>query len=545
MTAAAFRTWCLTKIDSQTCHCRLFSPIHSPIISKKRGGVSITPFTATRRRHTTVDIGRKAALTAVIDIGSNSVRLVVYQAQGRNPLSLFNEKVMCELGRSVGDGGALSDEAIARAIGALRRFAALCKDMGLSQVRTVATAAVRTASNRDEFLREVRVTTGLHVDIISGDEEARLSALGVISAIPEADGVMGDLGGGSVELVRVAAGKVFERASLQLGPFALAGLTAEMQEKRIAKQLADMDWLKLAQGKPFYMVGGAWRALCHLHMHVTHFALPMIHGYQIPVGDLDFLLETVQALNRAAIKAIPNLSERRVPTLPIAIMLLKGIAARMKATVFIASAHGLREGLLYDSLSETVQAEDPLIAACRDEAELEGRFPEHGDILMAWMDPLFVNNEFGDDRRLRHAACLLSDVAWRGHPDFRAQRAVDASLFGNFVGVDSHGRIMIALALNAAYGGENTPPMLQQLSQSLLTKADAKKALSWGLALRLGQRLTAGTARALEQSTMTLRGDAVVLTLSNAHAAHYGEVVDRRLNALADALKLKAKFRVA
>ncbi len=508
--------------------------------------MSITPFTAERRRFASANPGRKADLAGVIDIGSNSVRLVVYQAKGRNPLSLFNEKVMCELGRSVGDSGALSEEAIERAIGALRRFTALCNDMGMavSQVRTVATAAVRAASNRQVFLRDVRQATGLQVDVISGDEEARLSALGVISAIPDADGVMGDLGGGSVELVRIASGKVHERISLPLGPFALSGLSPEAQEKRIHKLLGDVDWLKAAQGKPFYMVGGAWRALCHLHMHVKEFPLPMIHAYKLPAQELDDLLSTVQQLNKPMIKAIPNLSERRVPTLPNAIMLLKGIAGRMKTQALIASAHGLREGLLFDSLPDKIRKEDPLIAACRDEAELEGRFPEHGDILMSWMDPLFARNESEADRRLRLAACLLSDVAWRGHPDFRAQRAIDASLFGNFVGIDSYGRIKIAVALNAAYGGENIPPILQKLVQTLLSKTEARQAQSWGLALRLGQRLTAGTARALEQSTISVRNEDVVLTLSNAHADHYGEVVDRRLKAVAESLKLKPKFRV-
>jgi exopolyphosphatase / guanosine-5'-triphosphate,3'-diphosphate pyrophosphatase len=508
--------------------------------------VSITPFTAERRRHTLADIGGKSNLSGVIDIGSNSVRFVVYQAKGRNPLSLFNEKVMCELGRSVADGGALSVEAIERTIGALRRFTALCKDMGmaLSAVRTVATAAVRAASNSNDFLREVRQATGLQVEVISGDEEARLSALGVISAIPDADGVMGDLGGGSVELVRISAGKVLDKISLPLGPFALTGLSVEAQEKRINKMLAEIDWLKSAQGKPFYMVGGAWRALSHLHMHINEFPLPMIHAYKILPADLDALFGTVLQLNKPAIKAIPNLSERRVPTLPNAIILLKSISARMKAPALIASAHGLREGLLFDSLPEKIRKDDPLIAACRDEAELEGRFPEHGDILMRWMDPLFAKDETPNDKRLRLAACLLSDVAWRGHPDFRAQRAIDASLFGNFVGIDSTGRIKIAVALNAAYGGETTPAILQKLMQYLLSKSDIRQAQSWGLALRLGQRLTAGTARALEQSTIALRNDDVVLTLANAHAALYGEVVDRRLKALADSLKLKSKFRI-
>jgi exopolyphosphatase / guanosine-5'-triphosphate,3'-diphosphate pyrophosphatase len=508
--------------------------------------VSITPFTAERRRHTSADIAHKTQLAGVIDIGSNSVRLVVYQAKRRNPLSLFNEKVMCELGRSVGSDGALSDEAIERTIGTLRRFVALCKDMQLplSAVRTVATAAVRAASNSDVFLSSVWQATGLQVDVISGDEEARLAALGVISAIADADGIMGDLGGGSVELARICAGKVYERISLPLGPFALAGLTPDAQEKRINKMLAEIDWLKSAHGKPFYMVGGAWRALSHLHMHINAFPLPMIHAYKILPADLNALLAMVKQLNKPAIKAIPNLSERRVPTLPNAIMLLKAISARMKAPALIASAHGLREGLLFDALPEKIRKEDPLISACRDEAALEGRFPEHGDILMRWMDPLFSKNETLGDKRLRLAACLLSDVAWRGHPDFRAQRAIDASLFGNFVGIDASERVKIAVALNAAYGGDAVPAFLQKLMQSLLSKADIRQAQGWGLALRLGQRLTAGTARALKASTIALRQDTVVLTLANAHISLYGEVVDRRLKALADSLKSKSKFHV-
>jgi exopolyphosphatase / guanosine-5'-triphosphate,3'-diphosphate pyrophosphatase len=539
MKPAVCRGWCWIKVEQP-----LILSIASDKDSRLSSGVNITPFTAARRRHSALDTGRKPVLTGVIDIGSNSVRLVVYQAQGRNPLSMFNEKVMCELGRSVGNDGALSGAAIERAIGALRRFAVLCADMGVEHVRTVATAAVRSASNRADFIKEVRDATGLQVDIISGDEEARLSALGVISAIPDADGVMGDLGGGSVELVRIAAGKVLDRLSLPLGPFALNDLSQEAQEKRIHKALAEVDWLKSAHGKPFYMVGGAWRALCHLHMHGQDFPLPIIHGYSVPVSHLDGLLALVHALDKSTIRTIPNLSERRVPTLPNAILLLKGIAARMKATTLVASAYGLREGLLFDRLPRPIRVEDPLIAACRDEAALEGRFPEHGDILMRWMDPLFVGNENSADRRLRLAACLLSDVAWRGHPDFRAQRAIDASLFGNFVGIESRGRIMVALALNAAYGSASVPPMLQQLVLTLLTKAESKQAQSWGLALRLGQRLTAGTARALEQASIAVKGDAVVLTLSQAHAAHYGEVVERRLKALADALKLRGKFRV-
>jgi exopolyphosphatase / guanosine-5'-triphosphate,3'-diphosphate pyrophosphatase len=481
-------------------------------------------------------------LTAVIDIGSNSVRLVVYRGAGRNPQSLFNEKVMCELGRGIGALGRIDEENIERAVGALSRFAALARDMDVDNIRIVATAAVREADNSQEFLRQVEARTGLAVQVISGEAEAEYSALGVISGTPDADGVMGDLGGGSLELVRIAKGQMFERVSLPLGPFALEGLGLDARDQQIRKAMATVPWLKDCAGKPFYMVGGAWRALCHLHMHLGVHPLPIIHAYRLSPDDLDPLLLAVSALDRQAIKAVPNLSDRRVPTLPLAIALLKAVAARMKAPTLIASAYGLREGLLYADLDEATRAQDPLITACQDEAEQEGRFPAHGDILRAWMEPLFLQDDQPGDARLRHAACLLADVAWRGHPDFRARRAVDASLYGNFVGVDAHGRLLIAAALNSAYGGDGLPARFA--SSTIASKADLRRAHAWGLAIRLGQRLSGGTADALRESTLNRRGELLNLTLSNEAATLYGEVVERRLKALAEALKLKARFRV-
>ena len=487
-------------------------------------------------------VSDRPATIAVIDIGSNSVRLVVYRGLGRNPQSLFNEKVMCELGKGIGTEGVISDDNIERAIGALSRFAALARDMDVSSIRTVATAAVREAGNAQDFLREAERRTGLRINVISGEREAEYSALGVISGTPDADGVMGDLGGGSLELVRIEKGRPFERISMPLGPFVMEGLSLEAREARIRKALGDAPWLRNCADKPFYMVGGAWRALCHLHMYLNDHPLPIIHAYQLPPEDLDALLVSVIALDKPTIKAIPNLAEKRVLTLPNSIAILKAVSSRMRASTLIASAYGLREGLLFSDLDAETRRQDPLIAACRDEAMQEGRFPEHGDMLFDWLNPLFVESDEPGDARLRHAACLLADVAWRGHPDFRAQRAVDASLYGNFVGIDARGRVMIAAALNTAYGGDDKSPLL---SESLLaSKVECRRANQWGLAIRLGQRLTGGTGEALRSSTLLKRGDQLLLTLSNDQATLFGEIVERRLKALADALKLKARFRV-
>jgi exopolyphosphatase / guanosine-5'-triphosphate,3'-diphosphate pyrophosphatase len=499
--------------------------------------------TATPLRHESAAVStagqrqsaRQQQLVGILDIGSNSVRLVVYLGRGRMPLTLFNEKVMCGLGRGVGQRGALEEQAMEQAHKALIRFSALCKDMGVSDVRSVATAAVRDASNGPSFIRDAMKRTGLDIDIIAGDEEARLSALGVLSSIPEADGIVADLGGGSLELVRVSGGKVGTRISLPIGPLNLLAKESSVdgQEAMIRKALAKVEWLKEAHGKPIYMVGGAWRALSHLHMHVTNHPLRVIHEYAMPTESLDDVLRVLKTLDKKTIKAIPNMTSSRLPALPLAGILLKLLAESVKSKMLVASSFGLREGILYERLSAEARTEDPLIAGCRIEAAHEGRFPEHGDMLMRWMDPVFSPGESAEFRRLRLATCLLADVAWRGHPDFRADRALDMSLFGNFVGIDARGRAMIGMALFEAYAGEDDT-RISTIADKLLNPYEQDVAEAWGLALRLGQRLTGGASAGLEGALLKLTETKLTMQVSRAHADLIGELVEKRLKALAE-----------
>lgn len=486
-------------------------------------------------------------LTAIIDIGSNSVRLVVYRGLVRNPPTVFNEKIMCGLGRDLADSGMLNPAAVDLALQSLMRFALLCEDMEVDQLDVVATAAIRLARNGAAFVSTVRRTCGLDIETISGEDEARLSALGVISAIPDAAGVVGDLGGGSLELVRIGQGLSHEAVSLPIGSLALTGRkdgSAEGMERTIRKALDDAPWLGACQGQPIYLVGGSWRALTHLHIHMTNYPLPIIHGYTMPADAAERLLRASRNLDRKKAREIPNLGERRLPSLPIAALVLREVVERQGAGALVCSAYGLREGILFSRLSERVRRKDPLIEACRDEARREGRFPEHADALMKWMDPLFAPGEMPHDRRLRLASCLLSDVAWRGHPDFRAERALDSSLFGNWVGIDARGRAMIGVALYYCYGAELSGS-LEVLANSLLDRADSARAASWGLALRLGQRLTGGTARPLAGSSLVADAGRLVLRLSPDHAGLYGEVVERRFARLAAALGLRPDFDLA
>lgn len=471
--------------------------------------------------------------TAIIDIGSNSIRLVVYEGPPRLPAVLFNEKVMAGLGRSLSATGRIDDDSLVMARAALARFAWLAREMGAGEVRTVATAAVREAANGGELIDEAEAL-GLSVELLSGDEEATASGMGVLSAIPDADGIVGDLGGGSLELVRVVAGTVTDRISFPLGVLRLAAIREKGKgalDRRVSKLLEDAGWMGRGKGLPFYAVGGSWRALARLDMHLTNYPLPVIHGYTLSPDEIARLGRTLAQVDRAKLKAITNLSSSRVPTLADATALLAHVLKHLGSSSAIASAYGLREGLLYTRLPEAVRREDPLIAAARDEGARLGRFPEHGDLLDAWIAPLFAG-EAPDLARLRHTACLLADVGWRANPEFRAERGVEEALHGNWVAIDARGRALVAQALwTSLGGGTDSPDPLGRLAPH----DELQLAARWGLAMRLGQRLSGGVAGPLQRTQLMLVDDALTLIVEDGDGALYGDAVERRHKALATA----------
>ena len=478
--------------------------------------------------------------TAIIDIGSNSIRLVVYQGPKRLPSILFNEKVMAGLGRELATRGAIDSEAMARAQNALARFAALARAMEVAELRTVATAAVREAANGHELIDHAH-SIGLDVELLSGDAEALAAGQGVLSGIPEADGIVGDLGGGSLELVRVAGGAVGERASFPLGVLRIAAIRARGKgalERHVAKLLGKTGWAGTGVGRPFYLVGGSWRSLARVDMHLTEYPLPIAHQYPMPAATITRLARALAHLDKARLREVPDLSAARIPTLGDAAAVLGAVLRQLGSDTTIVSAYGLREGLLYSALDTATQREDPLIVATRDEGRRLGRFAEHGDLLDRWIAPLFADDA-PDLARLRHAACLLADVGWHANPEFRAERGLDAALHGDWVAVDARGRALIAQALFTGLGGgARTPKPLAALAPPV----ELKRAAAWGLAIRLGQRLSGGVAGPLERALLERETGAVTLTLAAADAALYGETVERRHKALAAALGGEARL---
>lgn len=476
----------------------------------------------------------------IIDIGSNSVRFVAYGGAERVPSVLFNEKLMAALGRGVARDGKLSDAAMARTLEALARFRQLAKEMKLKRLHTVATAAVRDASNGKAFLKQV-AKLGLKPRVISGDEEAELAGLGVVSAIPDAAGLVADLGGGSLELIGVARGAVGEGVTLPLGVFRIA---TEPDAGAIARTIRGgikNGRLKdAARGHCLYLVGGSFRALALLDMKIMGHPLPIIHHHRIAPERLPELRAALQKMDFDQLKAHTQISSARIPTLPGVVTLLETMMSVLGPRKTYVSAFGLREGLLYRDLAPVLKDEDPLLAAAVEVGERLGRFGDHGAAIDVWMNPLFPD-ETREMRRLRLATCLLGDIAWNAHPDFRAERAVDMALHGNWVGIDSHGRAVLGRALCSAFGGDGG---FSREVAALLKDGEVERLVAWGRALRLAQRLSGGTEALLRKTSIAILDGKIVLLIPEKYGQLYSEAVERRLVQLARSLKREAEVRL-
>ena len=226
----------------------------------------------------------------VLDIGSNSIRLVVFRGNGVAPLPEFNEKALCGLGNEIQKTGKLSKTGRVSAIENIARFAKIIEKMNLRQLHVIATAAVREAADGKQFVAELEQLFNFSVKILSGKEEAYFSALGVISTFAKSKGLVCDLGGGSLELVKIDNGRAYECASLPIGSLRFDEINEFSRSKILSlidEQLDSVKWLQDVTPNSIYAIGGAWRSLARLHMEFANYDLKVIHGYSVKKPELE------------------------------------------------------------------------------------------------------------------------------------------------------------------------------------------------------------------------------------------------------------------
>ena len=487
---------------------------------------------------------------SIIDIGSNSIRLVVYEGIARAPTVLFNEKMLAGLGKGLVSTGRLDPEAVRRSVEEFRRFRALSEQAGAEALHVIATAAVREAENGTDFIQRAEAILGARIRVLSGREEAHYSALGIICGFHPADGIAGDLGGGSLELIDVRGETIGDGITLPLGGLRLQDMAkgSLSEASRIARrEIARADLLKQAQGRNFYCVGGTWRNLARLHMNVTGYPLQVMHHYELDVAKSADFLKRVARGDIDKMKGIEHVSKNRRGLLPYGATVLQEVVREMKPGKIIVSALGVREGYLYSLLDENERRADPLVSASEELAVLRARSVSHARELAEWTGEAlaaFGIEETEDEARYRRAACLLADIGWRAHPDYRGTQSLNIIAHGSFIGVDHPGRAFIALANLYRHEGLFNDEAAPEI-KALATQRLQERARLLGGLLRVVYLFSASMPGIIPQLRWAKKGDKqLVLVIPKSHAALLGERPEGRLQQLARlsgcALELRA-----
>ena len=474
---------------------------------------------------------------AVIDIGSNSVRLVAYEGLTRSPTPIFNEKVLCGLGREVQSTGLLAADAVDKALAALRRFRMLCDRIDVPKVMAIATAACRDASNGPSFIAQAEGICRTRIEVLSGKREAEFSALGVVSGFHRPDGIVGDLGGGSLELTDVHGSRVKPGITLPLGGLALQDISSKSikkAEKIVRKALSGARVLEAGTGRTFYAIGGTWRSLARLHMWQTGYPLHVMHGYVIPAKEaLDFS-SLVHRVNTETLSQIEVVADARRPLLSYAALVLEHVVRLARPKEVVISALGVREGLLYSLLNAEERQGSP---------DRRGMGAQSAAVALsaitarscAWTDRFIASSgldETAEERRLRQAACLLADIGWRAHPDYRGEQSLNIIANAAYVAIDHPGRTFLALAVFFRHVGlidEELSPRLRELASTRVL--DRARVL--GAVLRVAYLVSASTPGVLPKTPMLVEKGRLVLRFENGLKALAGERVFVRLRQLA------------
>lgn len=488
---------------------------------------------------------RALSRVGVVDVGSNSVRLVVFDGAARSPAYFYNEKIMCGLGAGLRETGRLNPEGKRRAMIAIRRFQKLAQGMGIPPLTAVATAAVREAEDGPAFREEVEHETGLNLWVIDGEEEARLSAQGVLLGWPEADGLVCDIGGSSMELAVVSQGKVGKCITSPLGPLKLQGLKGGRKglKDHIAPIMADLVDKMGTDHKRIYLVGGSWRAIARIDMERRNYPLHVLHEYRMSTRAVTETIKFIRKSNMDELRAKTGTSSARMALVPIAAEVLRQLVHRFHPKEICISSYGIREGLLYEQMPAQIRARDPLIEACRFSEMKDARNPGFGKRLHRFIEPVFRARQY-EKMRIIRAACLLHDVTWRAHPDYRAEVCFDNATRANLGGLTHKERVFLGLALLHRYKNSREGTPFAELIE-MLSDAEIRDAEVLGKAMRFGAMFAVEAPDEMAKLDYFPKKKELILTLRPDAEDLFGEVAQARFQSLASSLGAQAEIKHA
>ncbi|CUH81098.1 Guanosine-5'-triphosphate,3'-diphosphate pyrophosphatase [Tritonibacter multivorans] len=473
----------------------------------------------------------------VVDVGSNSVRLVIFDGAARSPAYFYNEKIMCGLGAGLSETGKLNPEGRVRALAALKRFKVLADGLLPEPLTIVATAAVRDATDGQDFCDEVLRETGQKVNVIDGHEEARLSAQGVLLGWPGAQGLICDIGGSSMELAELRDGTIGRCVTSDLGPLKLRDIKGGRRGRK--KAIADTVETLCAQmgnkGERLFLVGGSWRAIARIDMHRRGYPMHVMHEYRMTSSDVRATVKYIETNNLDKLRSDCGVSSGRMALVPYAMDVLARVVKEFQPRDIAISSYGIREGLLYEQMPDRLRERDPLVEASRFAEAKDARVPGFGKVLYDFVKPLFGKPPLAKSRLIK-AACLLHDVNWRAHPDYRADLCFDTATRANLGGLKHSERVYLGLALMHRYRNKRKGTRYQDV-YDLLSEPQQQEAEILGKAMRFGAMLMGSTEKGIGALQWQPRKRVLHVELTGPGAILYSEVAAARLKSLAGALE--------
>lgn len=487
---------------------------------------------------------RDLSRVGVVDVGSNSVRLVVFDGAARSPAYFYNEKIMCALGAGLSETGRLNPEGRARALAAIRRFQEIARQICHAELSAVATAAVREADDGPDFCDEVLRETGLKIHVIDGAEEARLSAQGVLLGWPGSYGLVCDIGGSSMELAEIDNDTVGKRVTSALGPLKLRDIKGGKKGRRayINSVLDELKETMGSQRNRLFLVGGSWRAIARIDMERRGYPLHVLHEYRMTARSITATAKYIADNDLEELRQRCGVSANRMSLVPYAIDVLKGVIRRFKPHDIAVSSYGIREGLLYEQMPDALRKRDPLIEAARFAESKDARLPGFGKSLYGFILPLFSG--WKEDRlRLVKAACLLHDVSWRAHPDYRAEVCFDNATRANLGGLRHSERVFLGLALLHRYRNKREGTRFENLYDLIDDKTQLQAEIL-GKAMRFGAMLWMDKSAEMGKLDWRPKKRHLTLTLPTSAEPLFGEVSQARLQSLAGSLDAKVMVKI-
>ena len=459
----------------------------------------------------------------------------------RVPRLIYSEKVFCSLAKNLEIDNKIPKKNFKQAINVIKRFYKIAADIGSNEVIIFATAAVREAENGVKLKKEIESITKKEMIVLSENDEVKLSSQGVLSSFPNANGIIADLGGGSLELSFVINGVIQNYRSLKIGVVRFLNLFLKDKngfEKSIKKELNKITWFKGDPDTTLYLVGGSFRSLAKLHIWATDYPLSIVHGYTIKKDEALNVIDLASNVRSKTIKEIPDIEQERSKTIPVAGQILKFLLKKIYLKKIIFCSQGLREGFIFSLLPPEEKKVDPLIFSSKKISKNFDNSFFDGELIFNWLQPIF-QNENENFKRIRLALSHLSELSyWQNFKDIQANYALNTVLYYPFLSITHEQRVFLAMSIYISCGGKLLNTDILKFSR-LLKKDATNAARVLGQSIKLSYLVSGGLYKNLEKFRIEAKNNEIFLITPNKKILKTSTKIQKTLKKISKLIRIK------